>query len=121
MPTQGIHLCWIVVSNLDQAIQFYTQTLGLKLQEHQKEYGWAELSGPSGMRLGLAQENSHDAMKAGINAICAISVTDLEKTRSELIKNGVHLKGDVMEIPGQVKLQTFKDKDGNTFQLAQTL
>jgi hypothetical protein len=39
----------------------------------------------------------------------------------ELQNNKVRLIGSIQEVPGEVKLQTFTDSDGNTFQLCQLL
>lgn len=121
MKVTGIQLAWIVVSDISTAIKFYTETVGLKLCEFNKEYGWAELSGPEGARLGLAQANAAYGAKAGTNAVPTITVEDIEITRQEFIKKKVQLIGEVLEIPGHVKLQTFTDSDGNSFQLCQLL
>lgn len=38
-----------------------------------------------------------------------------------MAKKGAKFVGDVMEVPGACKLQTFQDADGNTFQLVENL
>lgn len=121
MKVKGIQLSWIVVSNIEESIKFYTDVVGLKLSKFNKEYGWAELTGPEGSRLGISQANPAFGLKAGMNAVPTITVTDIKKAREAFLKNKVKLVGDVMEVPGQVKLQTFHDKDGNTFQLCELL
>lgn len=121
MKNKGIFLSWIVVSDLDDAIKFYTEILGFTLRSCYKEMGWAELSGPGGCDLGLAQANPKSDLKAGTNAVPTITVDDIVKARNDFLKKGVTLMGDIMEVPGHVKLQTFVDKDGNTFQLVQLL
>lgn len=117
----GIHLIWIVVTNLEEAIQYYTKVVGLKLMEHSKEYGWAELAGVDGSRLGIAEANKEMETKAGSNAVVSLTVDNLDEIKAEYKKKGVSLVGDTMEVPGHVKLQSFKDKDGNLFQLAEKL
>jgi predicted enzyme related to lactoylglutathione lyase len=121
MEVKGIHLNWITVKNLEAAIKFYTEIAGLKLKEHHKEFGWAELAGPEGSILGIAQENSHDNIKAGTNAVITITVDDIQKARDTFKKKGARLVGDVIEVPGHVKMQTFLDTDGNMLQLAELL
>lgn len=121
MKVQGIHLSWIVVKDLAKSLKFYTETVGLSLRSHEPEYGWAELSGPDGSLLGIAQENPHMEQKAGINAVPTVSVENMESARSHFLKQGAKLVGDVMEVPGHVKMQTFLDLDGNTFQLVEQL
>ena len=122
MKPRGIELGWIVVKDINAAIKFYTDVVGLKLHEHNKDFGWAELSGPEGSRLGIAQYSAeHSDMKAGSNAVLTLTVDDIQKAREDLLKQKANLIGDVMEIPGEVKMQTFKDADGNTFQLCELL
>lgn len=117
-----IDLIWVVVSNLNKAVAHYTDVLGFVLKEKHDEFGWAELAGKDGgTRLGLAAASNENLLKAGQNAVIAVSVKDLEKTKENFKKKGVKLIGDIQEIPHTVKLQTFADQDGNLFQLAQNL
>lgn len=119
--TIGISLSWIVVKDIEAAIKFYTETVGLKLREFAPEYGWAELSGPEGSILGLARENMEQNAKAGTNAVITVTVDNIDKARDEFLKKGVSLLGEVIEVPGHVKMQTFQDKDGNTLQLVELI
>ena len=45
MDVKGMHLSWIVVSNIESAIKFYTETVGLTLMEFSKEYGLSRTYG----------------------------------------------------------------------------
>ena len=119
MKVTGNMLSWIVVKDLPKAIKFYTETVGLSLLNEAPEYGWAELSGPEGARLGISVENEQE--KAGMNAVIAITVDDLDEACTSFKEKGANLVGEVIEIPGHVKLQTFKDADGNMMQLVQRL
>lgn len=121
MKIKGIELSWITVSDIKKAIKFYTEVVGLKLCEFQEEFGWAELSGPEGARLGIAQASSHMDEKPGSNAVVTITVDNIDKTCHELKSKNVRLIGDILEVPGQVKMQTFRDADGNTFQMCEIL
>lgn len=121
MKIDGIHLTWIVVSNLDEAIKFYSEVIGLTVKTIDKKYGWAELTGPNGASLGLAQENLEMQVKAGTNAVPTIVIDDIQKSREDLEQKGVKLLGNIMEVPGEVKLQSFLDKDGNQFQLVELI
>ncbi len=121
MIVEGIKLTWIVVKDIQSAIKFYTEVVGLTLHKHHAEFGWAELSGPDESRLGLAQENDEMDIKAGMNAITAISVEDIDSARSSFLKQGAKLIGEIVEVPGHVKMQTFEDADGNTLQIVQQL
>ncbi|MBS4168233.1 VOC family protein [Parachlamydia sp. AcF125] len=122
MKIQAIKLCWVVVSDLEQAIKFYQECLGLQLKEWNKEFGWAEFEGyEGGGRLGVSQANEYTPLSAGSNAVVALNVEDIEKAKEDCQKKGVTCVGDVIEVPGQVKLLTCRDQDGNWFQLAQPL
>lgn len=121
MKTQGIHLSWVVVKDINEAIKFYTEVVGLTLKEQSPEFGWAELAGPEGSILGLAQENIEYGQMAGTNAVVTISVDDIESACEKFVKHAAVLIGETIEIPGHVKMQTFQDADGNTFQLVQQL
>jgi len=121
MNPEGIHLIWITVSNINTAIKFYTEVIGFELREFNENFGWAELSGKNGARLGLAQYNPEFGYQVGTNAIPTITVDDIEKACQELKKKNITFIGDILEIPGEVKMQTFMDTDGNTFQVCQIL
>jgi len=122
MSIQSINLSWVVVKDLKQAVAFYTQTVGLKLLELNEQFGWAELSGQEeGMRLGIAEQNERDGIAAGTNAVVTFTVSDLEATKKEMMQKGAHMKGESVEVPGHVKMQSVIDLDGNHFQLVQIL
>lgn len=121
MAVKGMHLAWIVVSDLKKAKKFFTESIGLKLGECHEENNWLELSGEDGYKLGVGTASPHNPIGKGQNAIVTITVEDMTKSRSQLSKKGVKLIGDVMEIPGHVKLQLFEDPDGNKFQLVEEL
>ena len=121
MSVKGIKLAWVVVKDLQSALKFYTEIVGLTLKEQSPEYGWAELSGPEGIRLGVAQETSDEVFKAGMNAVVTITVDDLSATCSSFLSKGAKLVGEVIEVPGHVKMQTFEDVDGNKFQIVERL
>lgn len=122
MVAKQINLAWVVVSDLDKAVEFYTDVVGMELNNRSAEYGWAELSArDGGAILGVAESNDQEPMKPGSNAVVTISVGDIEEARQKIASKGAQLVGDVMEVPGHVKLQTFTDADGNQFQLVQKL
>lgn len=123
MSVKEIGLSWIVVKDLRAAVRYYTEVVGLKLMECNESYGWAELEGHSGegARLGIAQENPQEKVKAGQNAVVTLTVSDLEKSKAAMVKQGAQCLGDVVEVPGHVKMQSFLDADGNCFQICQLL
>lgn len=121
MKTQGIYLAWITVKNIEKAIAFYTKVVGLELKEYHEKFAWAEFAGPGGAILGIGEEDSKASIKAGTNAVVTISVENLVKAKSHFVAEGAHLIGETIEIPGEVRMQTFLDIDGNMLQLVQKL
>lgn len=121
MKPEGIFLIWIVVKDLDKAIKYYTEVLGLKVEQYSKEYGWAELAGPLGAILGLAQESAQMDIKAGSNAVVSVTVKNLIEAKKEMAKKGARFMGEIVEVPGHVKMQTCVDPDGNTLQVVEVI
>lgn len=115
-------LAWIVVTDLEKAIRFFTEVVGLKVLNRADEWGWAELAGhDGGSQLGIALASMETTVKPGQNAIMTFTVADIVKSKSEMSQRGAKLVGDILEVPGHVKLQFFEDQDGNLFQLVQQL
>lgn len=124
METESIGLVWISVSDVQKAIKFYTETVGLKLMEVHEEFGWAELEGHrGGARLGIAQmqPKAEDTIQPGQNAVMTFTVANLETANADMRKKGAKLIGEIQEVPGHVKLQMAVDSDGNHFQLVECL
>lgn len=122
MSIESIGLAWIVVDDLKAAVKFYTEVVGLKVETQNDEFGWAELCGhKDGMKLGISAKNESQGIHAGTNAVVTLTVSDIEATKKEMLSKGAKMIGDIMEVPGHVKLQTFSDKDGNKMQLVQLL
>ena len=111
-----VMLTWYSVSDLEKAKHFYGDVLGLK-----KTYempGWAEfVTAEGGVSIGL---NANPANKKG-SGIVVLKVADLDKARKELAARGVEFEGEVEEVPGVVRIGTFRDPAGNRLQIAQVL
>lgn len=117
-----IGLSWIVVKDLEAAVHYYTEVVGLNLLEFDEQYGWAELQGEDGGAvLGIARENPEEAMPAGQNAVITFTVDDIEEARAQMLEKGARCEGDILEIRGHIKMQTVIDDDGNRFQLCEVL
>lgn len=116
-------LSWIVVADIKKAKRFFTESVGLKELSFSEEFGWVELGGEKGgAMIGLAEESPlMENLKAGSNAIITLTVENIEKTCQMFKDKGINLIGDIIEVPGHVKMQMFSDLDGNLFQLVQNL
>lgn len=122
MKVTKIELGWIIVSDFAKSKQFFTETLGLNLAEQADEYKWMELAPKEGdMRLGVGEyceEYSKDDTP-GQNMVLAFTVDDVRSAKKELEEKGVKFIGDIVEVPGNVKMATLTDPDGNKFQLVE--
>ena len=116
-------LAWVTVSDINKAKKFFTEVVGLELRTDTPEYGWIELvAKDGGSALGIGQCNpQYSEVQPGHNAIVTFTVDDIEKAKVEFAQKGVTLIGDIVEVPGHVKMLFFADFDGNKFQIVQLL
>jgi predicted enzyme related to lactoylglutathione lyase len=122
MAINSIDLAWISVTNMKRARAFFVDKLGLTIMQDTPEYGWMELMGKDGgCALGVGAESGNTDLKPGHNAIVTFSVDNIEKTKAELASKGVTIVGDIIEVPGHIKMLFIKDEDGNFFQVCQPL
>lgn len=122
MAIRGIELAWISVTDMQKAKTFFQDKLDLTIHANTPEYGWMEFEGKDGgCLLGVGTGSGHPDLKPGHNAIVTFTVDDIEKTRAELQAKGVTIVGDIIEVPGHVKMLFIKDEDGNFFQLCEPL
>ncbi len=114
-------LSWVNVPDHPEAKRFYGEVLGLK-QVFEMD-GWAEFSHAEGATaVGLAGPRpgvTVNDMKPG--ATIVFKVDNLDRARTELSQRGVRFEGEVYEVPGVVRIATFRDPFGNPLQLAQPL
>ncbi len=120
-----VTLSWYTVADLDQAKKFYGGILGL--QQIYEMPGWVEFAEAKGApAIGLAARKPESAPPAKrgepqFGATVVLGVKDIEATCNTLRAKGVEFEGKIEEIPGVVKLATFRDPFENRLQLAQTL
>jgi catechol 2,3-dioxygenase-like lactoylglutathione lyase family enzyme len=106
------------VSDLDRAIDWYKDVLGLELVYKLDKYGWCEMSTATrGVTIGLGQT---EELKPG-STTPTWGVHDIDAARKHLESKDVRFDGDTYEIEGMVRLATFYDPDGNSYMLAQSL
>ena len=112
----------VYVSNLDRAIDFYTNKLGLALKAR-IDGEWAEIDAGKGLVVGLHPARPPDTVKAGtigaINIELAAS-TSLDDVVAGLAARGVQFAGAIQNYPN-VRLVSVKDPDNNAILLAQVL
>ena len=119
-------LSWLVVSDINEAKDFYINKLGLILKSENLEYKWLEVSLiDNSYLIGIseynANHNDHYSPKPGSGIVMTFEVENLEKTINEYKSKNIQFIGKIQEIPGHVKMITIKDNDGNIFQICQKL
>lgn len=102
----------LMVSNLDESINFYTHTLGMKLKQRYGNH-FAEIETPG---LTIALHPTEKEIVIGNNTSVGLGVQnfDDEVEQLRLKKLNVNVEKD-----GPVRLAHFKDMDGNKFYLAE--
>lgn len=100
-------------TDMDRAVKFYEDVLGLTLLRRDGA-SWAEFeAGPVRLALHGAVEG-HPVEAGGATAVFAVE--DLDAARAGLEGRGVEF-GDAAEVGEWARYATFRDPDGNTVQL----
>ena len=111
-----VNLAWYSVKDLSAAKKFYGEVLGLKKTFEMD--GWCEFSHADGaVSIGLSAISESDAGGATV----VLKVDDLDRSRKDLAAKGIKFEGDVMEVPGVVRIASFRDPAGNRLQLCQVV
>lgn len=112
-----INVSWYQVSDMNAAKKFYGDVLGLNKTFEMD--GWCEFSHANGAAsIGLNQLREGDDERG---ATVVLRVDDLARVQQELSAKGVKFEGEIHEVPGVVRLATFRDPSGNRLQLMQVL
>jgi predicted enzyme related to lactoylglutathione lyase len=107
---QGIATTWLPVSDMQRAVSFYRDSLGLEVVEHDGD--WSEVTAGD-QRIGL---NASESPAGNGGAVIAFAVDDVETTVDQLKASGVTFSGELSDHPwGQIA--PFKDPDGNDLQV----
>ena len=108
----------IFVTDLDMAIEFYRDKLGLALQFSSPEHGYASFVA-GGVRLGIALPGADHADFVGRHTGVGLEVADLEAEHARLAGLGVHFTMPPTRQPWGGFMAMISDVDGNVFYLDQ--
>jgi catechol 2,3-dioxygenase-like lactoylglutathione lyase family enzyme len=112
----------LTVSDFKRAAEWYTSKLGLEAVYAMEDVGWGEFTSPvSGVTIGLGTPGPGESFVRDGGATITFGVMDIAAARAELEGKGVAFDGPTRELPGLVKLATFRDPDGNALMLAESL
>jgi CreA protein len=109
---------YVWVADLDAAVTFYGEVLGLELVRREGQE-WAEFeAGP--IRLALHGTEAPETGGSG-GATAVFRVDDLDAARWQLVERGAAFDEHEGEVPGLARFATFRDPDGNALQLIEYL
>lgn len=108
----------VFVTDLDRAVAFYGDTLGLALEFASPEHGYASFSaGP--VRLGVSLPGTAQADLVGRPTGIGLEVADLEAEHARLSARGVQFTMPPARQPWGGYMAMLADPDGNQFYLDQ--
>lgn len=109
---QGVSNVWVPVEDMERALAFYRDALGLPVVMESPE--WSELDA-NGLSIGLNGREPRGASADG-GAVVTFHADDIESEVTALQAKGVRFTGDVSSYEwGSVA--PFKDSEGNDLQL----
>ena len=103
---------WLPVEDMQRALGFYRETLGLTVEMEGPD--WSELDA-SGLSIGLNAREPRGA-KADGGAVITFSAPDIDAEYAALQGKGVQFTGEVSSYDWG-KVAPFKDSEGNDLQL----
>jgi predicted enzyme related to lactoylglutathione lyase len=116
MIVTGVDFVSVPTQDLERAVAFYGETLGLPCSVHRPDFNFAEFE------TGTVTLNVHDPDKMGIGAFSAnknhlaLHVEDVAAARAELESRGVTFMGDIFDT-GVCHMAFLADPDGNHLML----
>lgn len=112
----------VYVSDMDRAIAFYTDAVGLRLIQRVGTT-WAEIDAGEGLIIGLHPANPPQTAAAGVAGSINIELrvtVPMEEVIAALSARGVTFDGPIKEYDA-VRIASFSDPDGNAILLGQVL
>ncbi len=103
-------MVWLPVTDMQQALTFYGDTLGMDVEQQDDEWSMLKLGA---VRIGL---NARESPSGDGGAVVAFQPEQgIDEATSALAEKGVEVPGGVTEHPWG-RIATFKDPDGNDLQ-----
>ena len=114
MAVKKLQNAYYVTRDMDRAVAFYRETLGLGLK-FQDGARWAQFdAGGVNFSLSAPEESGTD----GGGAVIVFEVDDLDAMQARLAEQGVTVL-DTRDMGAHGRSLTFRDPDGNAVQLFQ--
>ena len=109
----GVAAVWVPVSDMERAVRFYRDTLGLDLKNHDAD--WSEIDA-NGLMIGLNAREDASPQADGGAVISFTPDGDIEDEVARLKDKGVDFTGDISDHEWG-RIVPFKDSEGNDLQL----
>ena len=111
----GVDFASVPTQNIEQAVNFYGEVLGLRRSVHRPESGFAEFE-PGDVTFSVFMpEKMGMEFNANTNPY-ALQVADVAAARAEHESRGVQFQGDILDT-GVCHMAFFADPDGNPLML----
>lgn len=111
---QGIAAVWVPVEDMDRAVAFYRDTLGLSVT--MQDTDWTEIDA-GGLTVGLnARENTHGGSGGGAVISFSPEGSIEDEVQRIAARGGASIEGEISEYPWG-RILPFKDIEGNDLQL----
>lgn len=109
----GVAAVWVPVSDMQRAVAFYRDALGLTVTSESDD--WSEIDA-GGLRLGLNARESASPSSGGGAVVTFQPDGSIEDEVADLRAKGVEFTGDISEHPWG-RIVPFADSEGNDLQL----
>ncbi|PZE64278.1 VOC family protein [Curtobacterium sp. MCBD17_021] len=109
----GIAAVWVPVSDMERAVAFYRDTLGLTVKDQSED--WSEIDA-NGLMIGLNGRESASPSSEGGAVVSFQPDGSIEDEVASLKERGADIQGEISEHPWG-KIIPFKDSEGNDLQL----
>lgn len=109
----GVAAIWVPVEDMDRAVGFYRDTLGLEVIGQQPD--WSEVDA-NGLRIGLNAREQTSSRSEGGAVISFQPEGDIEDEVKRLEGTGVEFVGGISDHEWG-SIAAFKDSEGNDLQL----
>jgi predicted enzyme related to lactoylglutathione lyase len=117
MSARAVDHVWFWTRDMDRAVAFYGEVVGLALLRRDGD-DWAEFdAGP--VRLGLHGAGERPELPGGGTVV--LRVDDLDGSRLALQERGVVFDAYIGEVEGRARFSSFTDPDGNALQIIEYL
>jgi len=113
MAVKKFSSAYYVVKNMDQAVSFYKDTLGLNVKFRDGNR-WTQFD-VNGVAVALA-DPSEGTVPAGGGGTVVLEVDNLMEMREKLVQSGA-MVNDIVDMGGHGKYFTVRDPAGNVVQI----